>query len=374
MAATAMTNKSVQFTQPLVAQQSGLWLPHNPYSSVSSQTLVGSGFGTRGLSLERYSAEDLSSLTAGQQVPGSGLNGWEGYDGSDTTGPVFMSSNGARIPGELVVYGETGPNTPIPHNIYNAALSLDYGMAVPPQTKILTSYYVKAKLKLGGTNGQWKMQRSHVGKDVADARGRANVYAWNTGCQGSIQYDDASYYTLWGGYGGVNPAYDDQWRRLDTFIKTSNYSAYDGVFQCVSYHPTGLVVPAQLFTSISIDPTATLPNGILTYSAAADHHTHLVLQNYFGNGDIGPFGGEVWMCDIVVQIGSWKRLELCNSANYATATIRERQRVVSWTDTLIGYVLDAKSLTGTGLNYLFAVDNNDNMTPILFNAGEELIV
>jgi len=129
------------------------------------------------------------------------------------------------------------------------------------------------------------------------------------------------------------PQFDDQWRRTDQFIETGTAGNYDGNLSIVGHYPDKSQAP-ELLPMNTFEGTAVYPDQERLLGSDGDKLRYFIHQNFFGNGDgsepLKDFGAQVRHDSIFIQVGSYRRLELCNNADYSLATHREIINPTSW--------------------------------------------
>lgn len=349
------------FAAAATAQQGAL-------SNGDSVDITGTGFGTRSPTVEAYSRADLASVADNAEVPAVALNGWRS-ETADTIGAVTKVNTENRVTGERVFQSTiVAPSIP-----YEETLYFDTGAAIDPGTKIFVSAWAKLDPLSPATSssyGQWKWLRLSNTESIVDHNGEMVFFNWHDSNQHSVhlaseQYTDS---TIYAGTGNNSHKFDDTYRRMDVLVETSSYGVADGKYDTIGWYPGGGTAKAALGGSSNNYST---PDNILLYDGSSDRWRHIIFQNYIGNSqiptpdstDLGETGGDTYMSDIVIYVGTWKRVELTDNATYANSGISEVQEITSWSDTSTTIDFYAGSLAGTGDAWLHVLDEDDLRSP-----------
>lgn len=229
----------------------------------------------------------------------------------------------------------------------NSTLVFDYGSGIGQSTKIFWSSWDRFTAKAPDTigDGQWKLRRLGATNNISDNNAELvlfrNNYSGNNAVNYSIRTSTATvnHFDQSGTVNDLNkPQFDDTWRRTDQFIDTGTDGAYNGSIQIVGHFPDFSAIPA-LYSMEEFDATAVWPDAENVYGSGSERFRYFLHQNFFGNGagtyPMSSYGAEVRHNDIFIQIGSYKRVELCNSTSLATATHREILYPTAWSDTSV---------------------------------------
>ena len=326
-------------------------------------------FGTLDVSKTYSSVIELASLTDGQQVPALGLGGFS----SETSGvrlAVFMEEGAKRRASLLSILAENDGDN---NGAANSALVLDHGAGIPENTKILWSSVDRATAKSsGGVDGQWKVRRLGTADNITDNSSELVLFRTeNDGGGNGLNYNarsadgDINHSAQSGGTITNNnmPAMDDTWRRIDQFIDTGTDATYDGSVRIVGHYPDLSAAPA-LLALVEFDGTAVWPDAVRVYGAGGvDRFRYFIFQNFFGNGDgaepLKDFGAEVRHENIFIQVGSYKRFELCNNATYANATKNEIQPHDTWATGEVEGVIVKGSFSKGDTAWVHQIDENN---------------
>lgn len=233
---------------------------------------------------------------------------------------------------------------------YNEASAVDlsvgweYPTAIPANTRVYINEYARLSPfdRVGGTVTQWKLIRFRGTFGVADNPTAGDAYIANW-----INDYDNAFVDFQGGSGGFEsingdgstafdgsslPADGGEWHRLEWLINHGgNASAICDSDVRVSREGSfchRLVSTLQNFTF-----NRSIPN--------------VIFQSYLG---VGGFGGSIGSTtrvshdDLYVQVGTFKRVELCDNATLSNATWREIQPPDAWDDDEVTVTLN----TGAG--------------------------
>lgn len=344
--------------------------------SAGTVTITGAGFGTLDLSKVFSSSESLSGLADGAQVPVTPIDGFF----SQTTGArlaVYMEDGAKnRVSGSPVILCENSGDSNGPAN---STLVFDYGSGIPEGTKVFWSSWDRFTAKAPDTlpDGQWKLRRLGSHNDIVDlgSRGDTNgseIVLFRTkeiGGNNAINYvvrtsaDPAGvpHFPDSGTTDNINqPQLDDQWRRIDQRIVTGTYTNADGDVSVLGHYPDSSAPPA-LLPFVEYVAGVTYPAAEKVYAAASNQFRYFIHQNFFGNGistyPMSSYGGEVRHDDIYICVGSFKRVELCNSATYSASTHNEILYPTAWADgSVTAKVRTSKS---SGTYYAHVIGEND---------------
>jgi len=288
--------------------------------------------------------------------PGQSMESGDGWSFNDLGGPTSVEIDAER--GKVLF-------TPEDSDHYNATRRFDPGFAIEEQRYFYKAHYVRNVMLLGGVpyakSYQWKHERVNWENSVVDGDCEIKVHSWFEDGGGVLTYvnrsaDDQSVY-----YGGQAADSNGGWALLEIMVFTGTEGQEDGQL-ITRVHKDGKTVISQNRQAerIYADPSLRL--------------RHFVEQNYFGNfGQIEdgvdnplpkPDVRELWSDDSRVLVGNtaetgWKRVELRDSVDLASATLREVQDWDSW-DGSISLRLNADGLpAGEHDLFLVVIDGVD---------------
>ena len=335
-----MTKNVVEATEQYY-NNGGVWKTTAAAPASGTISIVGTGFGTHALDFEFLGdpTGHLETTAVGNDI---NFGSWI----LDTNEQVEIVSDAAR---GNVWYADLAGGTAAP-------MRFDRGLGneIPASDKVYISWRTKRVVNAG--TGQWKMFRMAALNDIQDQGTEMTMFNWNGhgnpntmslrpeatevgGNTVSVFGADANY-----------PQTDDQWYRMEMILSTSAQGTKDGACEVWRHDDTS--VPVETSWNFSSEPTPKYPT-VMSYNTASRFRWFL-WQNYRGNGITDM---EVWMDDPYIQYGTFKRVELCNNATYSSATIREIQRITSWSDTLVEAELNVGAFT-TGTYYAHVIDES----------------
>lgn len=293
-----------------------------------------------------YHHGDLVILSGGygsNDVTQTFLGGHSGLIESTATNAVITSAGGWQFNdlGGITRIGMDPKRgkvlfTPEDNAHYNAVRRYDPGFAIPEQRYFYKAHYIRNVMLLDGQpytkSYQWKHERINWENSVSDGDCEIKVHNWINGGGGPITFINRSALDKSTYYGGTAVAANDDWALLEILVFTGTQGLQDGKF-ITRIHKNGKTYVNQNKQSerIYADPNLRL--------------RYFVEQNYFGNfGQVEdgvdnplpkPQTREVYSDDSRVIVGNvantgWKRIELRDSVDIKTATIREIQNWDSW--------------------------------------------
>lgn len=226
--------------------------------------------------------------------------------------------------------------TPEDSGHYNAVRRYDPGFAIPEQRYFYKAHYIRNVMLLDGQpyakSYQWKHERVNWENSVSDGDCEIKVHNWISGGSGPITFVNRSAVDKSTYYGGTAVAANDDWAMLEIMVYTGTQGVQDGKL-ITRIHKNGKTYINQ---NKQLERIYADPNLRLRY---------FVEQNYFGNfGQIEdgvdnllpkPQTREVYSDDSRVIVGNsanmgWKRVELRDTVDLKTATLREIQSWESW--------------------------------------------
>lgn len=226
--------------------------------------------------------------------------------------------------------------TPEDSGHYNAVRRYDPGFAIPEQRYFYKAHYIRNVMLLDGQpyakSYQWKHERVNWENSVSDGDCEIKVHNWINGGSGPITFVNRSAVDKSTYYGGTAVAANDDWAMLEIMVYTGTQGVQDGKL-ITRIHKNGKTYINQ---NKQLERIYADPNLRLRY---------FVEQNYFGNfGQIEdgvdnllpkPQTREVYSDDSRVIVGNsanmgWKRVELRDTVDLKTATLREIQSWESW--------------------------------------------
>ncbi|WP_434427772.1 hypothetical protein [Nannocystis pusilla] len=287
--------------------------------------------------------------------PGQSMESGEGWSFNDLGGPTSVELDGER--GKVLF-------TPEDKDHYNATRRFDPGFAIAEQRHFYKAHWVRNVMLLDGMpyakSYQWKHERVNWENSVVDGDCEIKVHH-QIGTGGVLTFvnrsaDDKSTY-----YGGQAADSNGGWTLLEILVFTGTEGQEDGKL-ITRVHKDGKTMISQNRQAerIYADPSLRL--------------RHFIEQNYFGN--FGQFEDgvdnplpkpdvrELWSDDSRVIVGNtaetgWRRVELRDSVDLASATLREVQDWVSW-DGAISLRLNADGLpAGEHDLFLVVIDGVD---------------
>lgn len=301
-------------------------------------TVTGSGFGSHDLNfdflgyhIEGTSVSSQPSSRSGWNFSGTGARLQKlGYDDS-TRGRVLRSppGNGGQL---------------------NAAIGRALGTSVGFGTKVYVSYwaYADATGLAGSSGGQFKQIRIRYDDDVDEAEA-ADIY---------INYHEGGDRMIWIGDSGFTFALyasggqsftPNAWRRIEMELTTPTSQNSNTGICLVRIHNSTNVPTNKSYSHSSGQNNA---NGNLYPNSR--RITTVLFQGYLGNGA----SGSIVQDDHYVQLGTAKRVELCNHATYTSATRREIQPLTAWSGSSVSGTIN-RGAFANGTYYLHVVGENN---------------
>lgn len=289
------------------------------------------------------------------QATGASMPNGNGWQFNDLGGPTSVAIDGTR--GKVLF-------TPEDSTHYNATRRFDPGFAIGEQRYFYKAHWVRNVMLLGGVpytkSYQWKHERINWENSVTDGDCQIKVHNWPTS-QGPITIinrggGDTS--TYWGGAAADSSG---GWALLEIMGYTGTLGQQDGML-ITRVHKNGRTVISQNRQAerIYADPTLRL--------------RYFVEQNYFGNfGQIEdgvdnalpkPDTREVYSDDSRVIVGrvpgqGWQRVELRDSVDLQTATVRELQDWSEWNGNITLRLNTGGLAPGVHALYLVVIDGVD---------------
>lgn len=308
------------------------------FSHGDSVTITGSGFGSHTLDLAFAGGADghIETTSLGNDAS---FGNWYLPTGAPFITKQIVNDNQTR--------GKVWFTSDVGSSVYDATIGYDYGADIPEQTRIYISWWTK-KDSLNNV-GQWKLLRLNSTNSITDGHPQMRFFAWPAADDQHSTQSDATTGTTYFGVGNM-PTGDDSWYRVEVEILTSTQGVKNGnVGQRL--HHAGVI--ANKTWSYSGDASPKWPT-IRTYDSSA-RFRWILFQNYLGNG---INDGDIWHDDHYIQVGTFKRVELCDSATYASATVREIQKPTAWSDGSVTVTLNKGGLS-TGTYFLHVVGENN---------------
>lgn len=211
---------------------------------------------------------------------------------------------------------------------------------VPTGGKLMIKYYGRySAVNSGGIGPQYKWARLQSGvSDIADTVHNA-VFTYHVINGGNMVITNSVGGTgsdVW--YPGTNalPNMDGVWRRVEKKIIAGTQGSYNGSYRIRAYSG---IAPAYV-TSSSVN-NRDLQSQVMTYPDA-ERYIAYTWQNWWGNGFTN---GTFAIDDHYVQLGSFACVEVWDTPDPATATKREIQEPLSWSDSSISVRLNKGGLS-----------------------------
>jgi hypothetical protein len=294
-----------------------------------SITISGSGFGSNNNTPE-FLGPYIEQGTSGSNFSKSGWDmskyGWS---------PVRFASNAAHSGSQSL---ET---TVSPGSNWNGEFTYHLPNPVGPGEKLFVSWWAKYN---GGTNGQWKMLRLSGNDTVVDGTQEMVFFNWlSSSRQLVVDPGTGNDQTFWPG-SNVYPGGDNRWYRMDVYIEASSAGSGNGVAHVTRYDGSSV----SNFTA----------NSLRTHTSSGNTYSHVIFQNYIGNGISGSVN--IWLDDLYIQ-NSQARVELCDSSSWSGRHHCEIQAHSSWADGSIRSVVNTGSFTNGQTTYVYVVDGSGNV-------------
>ena len=308
-------------------------------------SIAGTGFGTHALDFEFVGGPTghLETSSVGNDV---NFGSWI----MNTNGQVEIVNDTER---GNVWYSDT--NTVNAETAAPIRFDRGAGSEIPAGGKVYVSWRTKRVLNAG--TGQWKMFRTSYENDITDGGTEIVMFNWNSSVNPNTlilrpELTEAGGNSLTGYGADANYPLSGSsaWHRMEMIIDVSAQGVKDGSMEVWRHDNSGIPVETSWSNSGELDPK--YPT-VMNYNTA-NRYRWFIWQNYRGNGITDQ---EVWTDDIYVQAGTFKRVELCNNAVYTSATIREIQRPLTWSDTLVTAELNVGAFT-TGTYYAHVIDES----------------
>jgi hypothetical protein len=312
-------------------------------------SIPGNGFGTRSVTTfsQAGSTGGLEAGTVGV-IPSSG-NGWT-FTNTTARNSGFIVNDSTRGQCLGSTYGAMGANN------FNMAYSLDMGAAnvVPPGGRLYISWWVYlVSWNNFNNSGQWKMIRIRDTDGLSD--GDAN-HDWYFKYTDGHQLELTNEATRGGDHiniydQGGNTLAMASWRRIELDCTYPAVGSTTNSNIRIRIHNGSSVPTNKTFQNSGGFNNSNLPLYDSTYRAR-----YIIFQNYFGNGT-GTQSGSIRSDDMVVQVGTAARVELCNNVNYNSAAVRELQpEITSWTNTNVQGLINRGGLAN-GTYWLHVVSD-----------------
>jgi hypothetical protein len=346
---------SYVYAAPSIGSASGVFVDGN------SIELNGSGFGNHDLDIEFLGGNDgaIENMGVGQ---GSSFGNWILGDGRDIDAPVQVIDDAT-----IVRSGSKAWLFDMPlGGKYAGAARYDYGSPIPENTPIYISWWVRKDW--GDETGQWKMFRLAYQNNIQDQGTEIVLSNWTNKNIAMVRPGDSygeQAMTYYGQREDEFPVDNNTWYRMEVMVTTSTLGNKDGKMD-IKIHDSsaGVIKNTSFGYSQDVDPK--YPS-IYTYNVSKRYQWFL-WQNYRGNGMDHL---KVWMDDMYVQVGTHKRIELCDSDVWAACTVREIQKPTRWDDSSISLNLNRGGFRDNSKQYyLYVVDENNspsNAYPISFS-------
>ncbi|MDI1429556.1 hypothetical protein [Polyangium sorediatum] len=259
--------------------------------------------------------------------PGQTMMSGDGWSFNDLGGPTTVEIDAKR--GKVLF-------TPQDSSHYNATRRFDPGFAIQEHRYFYKAHYVRNVMLLDGApypkSYQWKHERVNWENSVVDGDCEIKMHSWFAGGGGVITYVNRSAMDKSTYYGGEAADSNGDWALLEMMVFTGTQGQEDGKL-ITRVHKNGktLISQNKQAERIYADPNLRL--------------RHFVEQNYFGNfGQIEdgvdnplpkPDVRELSSDDSRVLVGNtaetgWRRVELRDSVDLQSATLREVQDWESW--------------------------------------------
>ncbi|MFL0809315.1 MAG: hypothetical protein K6L76_02755 [Agarilytica sp.] len=334
-------------------------------SDGSTIVITGSGFGTHDLSGGMIGKKNgiVHSTSNGQRLPSNSK--WINGD-DNVRAPLYVANNNhSRVAGENVITGKTDNS----RGHFNAPLIYDHGSPIGAGEKIFFTYWTKMLCE-EANDGQWKMWRLSNTNNISDHLGEITYFNWDrsdslsirnswTGVsttrtvswvQSALNPDGARAYLPEHGVG--------EWSRVEVQVLTSDYDLVNGEVHLIA-HRNDFSGPPYDLRHRNYENGWTWPE-TLTYTNDSERFRYVILQNYIGNGDYNSINSkDVFMEDVYVQVGTYKRVELCESSDWNSCAHREIQFPTSWSDNAIELELNHGSFTSGSIAYLHVIGENN---------------
>lgn len=360
------------FALPAIAQVIG--------STTDGGTIVitGSGFGSHSLDAGMIGKKNeiMHSTSSGSRLPSNSI--WTN-GGSSVRAPLYVvSNNHSRVAGQKVITGMLDSSG----GHYNAPLVYDHGSPIGEGEKIFFTYWVKMHCE-ESADGQWKMWRLTNTDSISDHIGEIDYFNWDghsslpirnsyTGkattrttswIQSSMNPSGALNYVPQHGVGS--------WSRVEVQVKTSDYNQVNGELHLIMHRRDFSGAPYDL-QHRNYENDWPWP-ATMTYTNNSERFRYVILQNYIGNnGYESVTTKDVFMEDVYIQVGTWKRVEMCESADWSSCGHREIQFPTSWSDTSIEVELNFGSFTAGTIVYLHVIgEDNQSLSNYPITLGGE---
>jgi hypothetical protein len=147
---------------------------------------------------------------------------------------------------------------------------------------------------------------------------------------------------------------NDQWARIELYIKASTLGSSDGSFILTIHRPdAGIDTPGN----------ANYDGNLMTYSSdQTERFKYFVFQNYLGNATQNDGNQRVYIDDVFIQKGTRARIEIGDSAVWSNCTHREIQIPTAWADGSITITVNQGSFEPCNTYYLFVIDADGNVS------------
>lgn len=287
--------------------------------------------------------------------PGQTMESGDGWSFNDLGGPTSVEIDPER--GRVLF-------TPEDSDHYNATRRFDPGFPIAEQRHFYKAHYVRNVMLLDGApyakTYQWKHERVNWENTVVDGDCEIKIHN-QIGGAGVLTFVNRSASDKSTYYGGQAGDSNGGWALLEILVFTGTEGQEDG----------------KLITRVHKDGKTIISENMQTERIYADPSMrlrHFIEQNYFGNFGQAEDGvdnplpkpdvRELWSDDSRVLVGNtaetgWRRVELRDSVDLQSATLREVQEWIGW-DGAIDLRLNADGLPpGEHDLFLVVIDGVD---------------
>ena len=296
----------------------------------STITIDGTGFGNN-----NHTPEWLGDAIEAGSV-GADFSRSDWHNASYGWVPIQYASDTAHSGSQSLKADMTDPSS-----LWDAEFTYHLPTPIAPGDRLYATWWVKYN---GNTNGQWKMLRLSQDDTITDGPHEVTLFHWmESADEIVIDPGTANDQTTWPGNQYFPPP-DNQWHRVEIDAIASSAGAHDGSIRLATY-ANGVV-------------NSTSWDSVETHTSSGDTWSHVIFQNYIGNGITGNV--QIWFDDVFIQ-NSPARVELCGADTWDARSHCEVQPHSAWSDTSIEVTINLGSFAGNDATYLYVIDADGNI-------------
>lgn len=261
---------------------------------------------------------------------------------------------------------------------YQSPVRYNYGSGIAPGEEVFVSFWTRTDFNAPApSDDQWKMFRINFRDDIQDDSPQTGIFyhVYDGGINlhrpgpTAESVDAITDYAYLPGDSSSRA----KWYRIDLRYKLSTIGQHNGIFEYTLYSTDGdafnvFVNRSDIMNYWSGDTYTNHTDGIPDTSGS--RLQWFIWQNWVNSPR------EIWEDDYFVQVGSQARVEICDTATWASRHFCDIQKPTTWNTNSLAIEFNKGGFANNSTVYLYVVDSagvaNTNGFPVVINSSDAI--